>query len=322
MMASKMLIIAHGCGIIFTDNVWKNRLLQLNYLKIGERENMDNNNQYQNQNQNQGQGQFQGQDHSSIIAKQQSTNRQYGILSIVLGLLALAGSIILLLVVHRIYVWFFILGGILLLAGIVYLVMKPSEADVDLKREDAAEFRKKGDFEQAERLEREAAALHEALKAKGNTPPPEPPRPEPPRQAPMPPQGQGAVYAQQAPMPPQGQGAVYAQQAPMPPQGQGAAYGQGSTLYLILKGQKFPLLSGNTIYQSYFDETCYDKTKQAGQVRSKPGEPQDIGIKNVSDFVWYVKRPYEEMKSIMPGTTVKVVKGTLITIGNFNIEVA
>lgn len=98
-------------------------------------------------------------------------------------------------------------------------------------------------------------------------------------------------------------------------------HGQTDTLSLAAGNHKVSLISGAILYQYHIDETSVDHTKQIGLVRSKQDDPSDIGIKNISDTVWYVKRPGEEMKSVAPGATVKIVTGTSITIGAFRAEV-
>ncbi|GHU61486.1 hypothetical protein AGMMS49983_01300 [Clostridia bacterium] len=82
-----------------------------------------------------------------------------------------------------------------------------------------------------------------------------------------------------------------------------------------------PLISGAVIYQCQIDETSADNTKQVGLVRVKADDPLNVGIKNISDTVWYVKRPNEAMKAIAPGSTVKIVPGTQINIGPYSAEV-
>ncbi|GHU61494.1 hypothetical protein AGMMS49983_01320 [Clostridia bacterium] len=94
-----------------------------------------------------------------------------------------------------------------------------------------------------------------------------------------------------------------------------------NTLYLKTKKHTVPLVSGTSIYQYHIDERSADGQKEIGQVRSKKEDPADVGIKNVSYVEWYVKRPGEEMKSIAPGSTVKIVNGTILTIGTLAAEV-
>ncbi|GHU64750.1 hypothetical protein AGMMS49983_11150 [Clostridia bacterium] len=92
-------------------------------------------------------------------------------------------------------------------------------------------------------------------------------------------------------------------------------------LHLNTKRYQIPLVSGNVIYQCHIDETSDDYTAEAGLIRAKREDPFHIGIKNVSDYDWVVKRPEEDVKIIVPGSTVKTVKGTQITFGNYSVEV-
>jgi DNA-binding helix-hairpin-helix protein with protein kinase domain len=87
-------------------------------------------------------------------------------------------------------------------------------------------------------------------------------------------------------------------------------------LYLSTKGYKVPLVSGNVIYRCHIDKASDDYDTKVGLVRSKQDDPFNIGIKNISGEAWEVTRPGEEKKSIATGSTVKVVKGTIITFGN------
>jgi hypothetical protein len=129
------------------------------------------------------------QNHSSTISKQQSANKTQGIISLCggVGIFIIASIIqgiggssmfsltyhqpdsVILNILMKISFWpGWILSVLLILGGIVYMSSKPDKTDVNLKRQDAAKLRREGDFEQADRLEKEATDLQNALTSNNN----------------------------------------------------------------------------------------------------------------------------------------------------------
>jgi hypothetical protein len=109
----------------------------------------------------------QGRD-SSAIRQQKVENRGNGAKALAIGIVLLMIAFILVAVIHTAFIWLFIVAAASIVGGIVSLASRPSEYHVNSKREEAEKLRREGDIEGAERLKREAAALHEALKSDKN----------------------------------------------------------------------------------------------------------------------------------------------------------